>query len=100
MPTDLEEERIFKAAKLLKAPGKAVNAGGVVVSGVEMSQNSEPRAWQEEELQQLLNDNMPYIHASCQTYGDLSGGHIDYVNGANIACFKNVADAKLAFGVV
>ena len=85
---------------MLYAPGKAANAGGVAVSGLEMSQNSERRAWKEEELQQMLKDIMAGIHASCQTYGDQGGGYIDYVKGANIAGFKKVADAMLAFGVV
>ena len=85
MPTDLEGVHIFKAAKLLYAPGKAANAGGVAVSGLEMSQNSGRRAWKEEDLQQMLKDIMAGIHASCQTYGDQGGGYIDYVKGANIA---------------
>ena len=100
MPTDLEGVHIFKAAKMLYAPGKAANAGGVAVSGLEMSQNSERRAWKEEELQQMLKDIMVGIHASCLTYGDQGGGYTDYVKGANIAGFKKVADAMLAFGVV
>jgi glutamate dehydrogenase (NADP+) len=100
MPTDLEGAHIFRAAKLLYAPGKAANAGGVAVSGLEMSQNSERRAWKEEELQQMLKDIMAGIHKSCVTYGDQGSGYIDYVKGANIAGFKKVADAMLAFGVV
>ena len=100
MPTDLEGVHVFKAAKLLYAPGKASNAGGVAVSGLEMSQNSERRSWKEEELQQLLKDIMFGIHESCLRYGDRGGGYIDYVKGANIAGFKKVADAMLAFGVV
>jgi glutamate dehydrogenase (NADP+) len=100
MPTDLDGVHRFKAAKLLYAPGKASNAGGVAVSGLEMSQNSERRAWKEEELQQMLKDIMFGIHESCRTYGDQGGGYIDYVKGANIAGFKKVADAMLAFGVV
>ena len=91
---------MFKAAKILYAPGKASNAGGVAVSGLEMSQNSGRRAWKEEELQQLLKDIMLGIHQSCLDYGDQGGGYIDYVKGANIAGFKKVADAMLAFGVV
>ncbi len=100
MPTDLEGVHVFKAAKLLFAPGKAANAGGVAVSGLEMSQNSGRRAWKEEELQQMLKDIMAGIHTSCQTWGDQGGGYVDYVKGANIAGFKKVADAMLAFGVV
>ncbi|PXW78526.1 glutamate dehydrogenase (NADP) [Blastomonas natatoria] len=100
MPTDLDGVHAFKAAKILYAPGKASNAGGVAVSGLEMSQNSERRAWKEEELQQMLKDIMSGIHDSCIRYGDQGGGYIDYVKGANIAGFKKVADAMLAFGVV
>ena len=100
MPTDLDGVHTFKAAKILYAPGKASNAGGVAVSGLEMSQNSERRAWKEEELQQMLKDIMSGIHDSCIKYGDQGSGYIDYVKGANIAGFKKVADAMLAFGVV
>ena len=100
MPTDLEGVHVFKAAKILFAPGKAANAGGVAVSGLEMSQNSGRRAWREEELQQMLKDIMDGIHASCSSYGNQGGGYIDYVKGANVAGFKKVADAMLAFGVV
>jgi len=80
--------------------GKASNAGGVAVSGLEMSQNSERRSWKEEDLQQMLKDIMAGSHYSCIQYGNQGGGYIDYVKGANIACFKKVADAMLAFGVV
>ena len=100
MPTDLDGVHVFKAAKILYAPGKASNAGGVAVSGLEMSQNSERRAWKESELQQMLKDIMSGIHGTCKRYGDQGGGYIDYVKGANIAGFKKVADAMLAFGVV
>ena len=100
MPTDLDGVHTFKHAKILYAPGKASNAGGVAVSGLEMSQNSERRSWKEEELQQMLKDIMAGIHKSCLAYGDQGGGYIDYVKGANIAGFKKVADAMLAFGVV
>jgi glutamate dehydrogenase (NADP+) len=90
----------FKHHKILYAPGKASNAGGVAVSGLEMSQNSERRSWKEDELQQMLKDIMSGIHTSCIQYGDQGDGYIDYVKGANIAGFKKVADAMLAFGVV
>jgi glutamate dehydrogenase (NADP+) len=100
MPTDLAGVHVFRAAKLLYAPGKASNAGGVAVSGLEMSQNSERRSWRESELQQMLRDIMDGIHSRCLEYGERGGGHIDYVKGANIAGFKKVADAMLAFGVV
>ncbi|MBB6426629.1 NADP-specific glutamate dehydrogenase [Sphingopyxis sp. JAI128] len=100
MPTNLEGVHVFKDAKIMFAPGKAANAGGVAVSGLEMSQNSGRRSWNESELQQMLKDIMDGIHARCLTYGDRGDGYIDYVRGANIAGFKKVADAMLAFGVV
>jgi glutamate dehydrogenase (NADP+) len=100
MPTNLEGVHVFKGAKILFAPGKAANAGGVAVSGLEMSQNSERRAWKEAELQQLLLDIMQGIHARCLEHGRVSDDYVDYVKGANIAGFKKVADAMLAFGVV
>jgi len=100
MPSDLEAVHTFKQAKILFAPGKAANAGGVAVSGLEMSQNSERRSWKESELQAMLRDIMDGIHDRCLTYGTQPGGHVDYVKGANIAGFKKVADAMLAFGVV
>ncbi len=100
MPTDLEGVHVFKKAKTLYAPGKASNAGGVAVSGLEMSQNSGRISWKEAELQQLLRDIMDGIHTRCLEYGDRGNGYVDYVKGANIAGFKKVADAMLAFGVV
>ena len=100
MPSDLDAVHVFKAAKILFAPGKAANAGGVAVSGLEMSQNSERRSWKEEELQAMLHDIMDGIHGRCLAYGERADGHVDYVKGANIAGFKKVADAMLAFGVV
>ena len=100
MPTDLEGVHVFKAARILYAPGKAANAGGVAVSGLEMSQNSERRSWKEEELQRMLEAIMADIHDRCLAYGNQGGGYVDYVKGANIAGFKKVADAMLAFGTV
>jgi len=101
MPTNLEGVHVFKDAQILYAPGKAANAGGVAVSGLEMSQNSARISWKEEELQRLLQDIMAGIHSSCLEYGARPGSKIpDYVKGANIAGFKKVADAMLAFGVV
>ena len=100
MPTNLEGVHIFKAAKILYAPGKASNAGGVAVSGLEMSQNSARISWKEADLQQHLLDIMANIHGSCAEYGSDGKGYIDYVKGANIAGFKKVADAMLAYGVV
>jgi len=101
MPTTLEGTHVFKKAKVLFAPGKAANAGGVAVSGLEMSQNSARISWKEEELQRLLLDIMQGIHGRCLEYGSTAGeGYVDYVKGANIAGFKKVADAMLAYGVV
>jgi len=100
MPSDLDAVHAFKAARILFAPGKAANAGGVAVSGLEMSQNSARRSWKEEELQIMLRDIMDGIHDRCLRYGTQADGHVDYVRGANIAGFKKVADAMLAFGVV
>jgi glutamate dehydrogenase (NADP+) len=101
MPTDLDGVHVFKEARILYAPGKAANAGGVAVSGLEMSQNSARLSWKEAELQQLLRDIMDGIHERCLEYGGQAGSdYIDYVKGANIAGFKKVADAMLAFGVV
>jgi glutamate dehydrogenase (NADP+) len=100
MPTNLDGVHVFKEAKTLFAPGKAANAGGVAVSGLEMSQNSARISWKEEQLQQLLVDIMDGIHSRCLEYGQREGGYCDYVKGANIAGFKKVADAMLAYGVV
>ena len=100
MPTTLEGAHIFRDAQILFAPGKAANAGGVAVSGLEMSQNSERRSWKESELQQMLRDIMDGIHDRCLEYCRKSDDYVDYVKGANIAGFKKVADAMLAFGVV
>lgn len=100
MPTNLDGVHHFKHARILFAPGKAANAGGVAVSGLEMSQNSERRSWKEAELQQMLLDIMEGIHERCLTYGRIDADYVDYVKGANIAGFKKVADAMLAFGVV
>ena len=100
MPTDLDGIHLFKDARILYAPGKAANAGGVAVSGLEMSQNSQRRAWKEEDLRQLLLDIMEDIHTRCVEYGRVDDDCVDYVKGANIAGFKKVADAMLAYGVV
>jgi glutamate dehydrogenase (NADP+) len=101
MPTDLDGVHVFKDAQILYGPGKAANAGGVAVSGLEMSQNSARISWKEAELQQLLQDIMRGIHSRCVEHGGCAGSeHIDYVKGANIAGFIKVADAMLAFGVV
>jgi len=100
MPTTLDGVKVFHDAKILYGPGKAANAGGVAVSGLEMSQNSERISWNQERLGDMLNDLMEGIHEKCVEYGQQDEGYVDYVRGANIAGFKKVADAMLAFGVV
>jgi glutamate dehydrogenase (NADP+) len=100
MPTDLEGVHVFKDARTLFAPGKAANAGGVAVSGLEMSQNSARMSWKEADLQQQLKDIMDGIHERCLRYGRVDDNYIDYVKGANIGGFKKVADAMLAYGVI
>jgi len=97
MPTDLEGIEVFQNAGILYAPSKAANAGGVAVSGLEMSQNSARISWTEEELDQRLQDIMRGIHESCVEYGE-RGDRVDYLAGANIAGFIKVADAMLSYG--
>ena len=99
MPTELSGIKAFQDAGILYAPSKAANAGGVAVSGLEMSQNSARISWKEEELQTLLRDIMKDIHDNCAEYG-AENGKVDYLKGANIAGFVKVADAMLAYGVV
>jgi len=88
----------FQAKKILFAPGKAANAGGVAVSGLEMSQNSMKLRWSKEEVDGRLHEIMQNIHASCITEGTMPDGYVDYVRGANIAGFKKVADTMLQLG--
>jgi glutamate dehydrogenase (NADP+) len=100
MPTTPEGIEVFQKAKILYAPGKASNAGGVAVSGLEMSQNSLRLSWTREEVDAKLQQIMDNIHRSCVQYGTESDGYVNYVKGANIAGFVKVADAMLAQGVV
>ena len=100
MPTTPEAVHVIQKAKLLFAPGKASNAGGVATSGLEMSQNSLRLSWTSEEVDEKLKGIMLNIHASCVKYGSDGNGYVDYVKGANIAGFVKVADAMLAQGVV
>ncbi|MFT5504305.1 MAG: glutamate dehydrogenase (NADP+) [Gammaproteobacteria bacterium] len=97
MPTELSGIEAFQEARILYAPSKAANAGGVAVSGLEMSQNSGRVSWKEDDLDNLLKETMLTIHESCVEYGN-NGGHINYLAGANIAGFVKVADAMLSFG--
>jgi glutamate dehydrogenase (NADP+) len=99
MPTTPEGIIIFQDAKILYAPGKAANAGGVATSGLEMSQNSMRLAWAREEVDEKLRNIMINIHAACMKYGK-EGDYVNYVKGANIAGFVKVADAMLDQGVV
>lgn len=100
MPCTPEAIELFKKNKLLFAPGKASNAGGVAVSGLEMAQNSLRYSWTREEVNKRLQSIMVDIHESCLQYGKDENGYVDYVKGANIAGFVKVADAMLAQGVV
>ncbi|RLD67674.1 MAG: NADP-specific glutamate dehydrogenase [Bacteroidetes bacterium] len=100
MPTTPDAIEAFQNAKVLFAPGKASNAGGVSVSGLEMSQNSMRLGWTAEEVDQKLHRIMKDIHTACVKYGTDDDGFVDYVKGANIAGFVKVADAMLAQGVV
>ncbi len=100
MPSTPEAIEVFHKAKILFAPGKASNAGGVATSGLEMSQNSLRLSWTSEEVDQRLKNIMANIHESCVKYGKDATGFVDYVKGANIAGFVKVADAMLAQGIV
>ncbi len=99
MPTEPDAVEVFQKHKILFGPGKAANAGGVAVSGLEMSQNSMRISWSREEVDQKLHTIMENIHLSCMKYGK-EGDHINYVKGANVAGFIKVADAMMDQGVV
>ncbi|WP_325198489.1 NADP-specific glutamate dehydrogenase [Kingella oralis] len=100
MPSTLGAVEAFTQAKILYAPGKASNAGGVATSGLEMSQNAIRLSWSAEEVDKRLFDIMANIHENCVENGAAADGYVNYVNGANIAGFRKVADAMLAQGVV
>ena len=100
MPTTPEAIKVFQDAKILYSPGKAANAGGVSVSGLEMSQNSERLSWTAEEVDNQLHRIMDDIHANCVKYGTEPDGYINYVKGANVAGFMKVAKAMMAQGIV
>lgn len=100
MPSTPEAVNVFLDAKILYAPGKAANAGGVSVSGLEMSQNSERLSWSIEEVDNRLKTIMADIHENCSKYGKDADGFINYVKGANIAGFMKVAKAMMAQGVI
>ena len=100
MPSEIGAVNAFIAAKILYAPGKASNAGGVATSGLEMSQNSERLSWTREEVDAKLQRIMKDIHDNCVKYGTGADGVVNYVKGANIAGFVKVANAMLAQGLV
>jgi glutamate dehydrogenase (NADP+) len=100
MPCTPEAMHVFEQNKVMYSPGKASNAGGVAVSGLEMSQNSMRYNWSREEVDEKLKNIMKSIHEDCVKYGTREDGYIDYVTGANVAGFIKVADAMMAQGVV
>src|SRR5690606_4307414 len=100
MPCTLKAVDVFLAAKILYAPGKAANAGGVATSGLEMSQNALRLAWSSGEVDNRLHTIMQNIHHSCLRYGKEPDGSVNYMKGANIAGFVKVADAMMAQGIV
>jgi glutamate dehydrogenase (NADP+) len=99
MPTSYEAARLLEEARVALAPGKAANAGGVAISGLEMSQNAMRLSWTREEVDARLQDIMHKIHDKCVAFGE-EKDWIDYPKGANIAGFIKVADAMLAYGIL
>ena len=95
-----EAAELFVAKKVLFAPGKAVNAGGVATSGLEMTQNSMRLSWSDQEVDDKLHYIMKSIHEQCVKYGTEPDGYVDYVKGANVAGFMKVAKAMMAQGIV
>ncbi len=100
MPTDLAGANAFREAKILFGPGKAANAGGVAVSGLEQSQNALRLSWSRSEVDTRLQAIMHDIHKKCVDQGTQEDGHVDYVDGANIAGFMKVAETMVAYGIV
>lgn len=100
MPSTPEAIKLFQDNKILYAPGKASNAGGVATSGLEMTQNSMRLSWTREEVDARLHSIMKNIHETCVRYGKNSDGYVNYVKGANISGFLKVANAMLAQGIV
>jgi glutamate dehydrogenase (NADP+) len=100
MPTSSEGVRLFLERKILYGPGKAANAGGVAVSGLEMAQNSMRFSWTREEVDQRLRTIMKDIHTMCLSAAEQYGTPGNYLNGANIAGFVKVADAMIEQGIV
>jgi glutamate dehydrogenase (NADP+) len=100
MPSTYDAEHKFLDAKILYAPGKAANAGGVSVSGLEMTQNSMRLSWTREEVDGKLKSIIQNIHSMCVKYGKEPGGYVNYVKGANVAGFVKVANAMMSQGLV
>ena len=100
MPSTPEAIKVFQDAKILYAPGKAANAGGVSVSGLEMTQNSIKLSWSSEEVDEKLKSIMKNIHEACVQYGTEADGYVNYVKGANVAGFMKVAKAMMAQGIL
>ncbi len=100
MPSTPEAVEVFQNAKILYAPGKAANAGGVATSGLEMTQNSMRLNWTREEVDEKLQRIMVDIHGQCVKYGTQPDGYVDYVKGANISGFMKVAKAMMAQGII
>ncbi len=100
MPCTPEAVELFLESKILFAPGKAANAGGVATSGLEMSQNTMKLSWTKEEVDTKLHNIMCDIHAACVKYGKDETGYVNYVKGANIAGFLKVANAMIEQGIV
>jgi glutamate dehydrogenase (NADP+) len=100
MPSEQAAIDAFQDAKILFAPSKAANAGGVAVSGLEMTQNSMRLSWSRDELNRHLREIMLDIHNRCVQYGSETDHYVNYLKGANIAGFTKVADAMLAYGVM
>ena len=95
-----EAIKAFQDARILFAPGKAVNAGGVATSGLEMTQNAMHISWSAEEVDKKLHEIMQNIHEACVKFGTEPDGYINYVKGANIAGFMKVANAMLEQGII
>jgi len=100
MPCDADARELLRDSDVLYAPGKASNAGGVAVSGLEQSQNATRLSWSHEQVDRRLEEIMSDIHGRCVAEGELGDGRVDYVHGANVAGFRRVADALLAYGAI
>ena len=100
MPSEWDAIDVFQDAKIMFVPSKAANAGGVAVSGLELTQNSMRLSWTREETDQKLRKIMSDIHERCVEYGQESDDYVNYLKGANIAGFIKVANAMIAYGIM